>query len=284
MINNTSTKNIVFLGPEGTYCEYAKDVFAKNFGYEDYEKKFFTSIKNVIQFVDENPNSVGVVPVENSIEGIVRETMDNLLRLKNSDLKISAETVIDINHCLISKSNDITKIKKVVSYTQALCQCRNSLHNLLGEDFEFIEASSTAKAVKNLENLDDSYAAIGSEWSAKALGFNILNDKINDESDNKTRFILLTREKTHTTGHDKTSIVFGTNNEAGALVKVLQVFNDLNINLCYIDSRPSKKFFGEYNFFTDFEAHIEDEVAQKALESIKIYTNFVKILGSFKRF
>lgn len=283
-MNQIETKKIVYLGPQGTYCEAAKNLFCAQYGFENFEEKYFSSIKNVIEYVDKNPDAIGVIPIENSIEGIVRESMDNLLRLKDSELKITDETVIEINHCLISKSKNISRIKHVVSYTQALAQCQNSLHNLLNSKFDFIEASSTGKAVKNLLELDETYAAIGSEWSAKGLGLNILNKKINDEADNKTRFVLISRAKTKSTDCDKTSIVFATNNEAGALVKVLNVFNDLGINLCYIDSRPSKKNLGEYIFFADFEGHIEDELSQKALEKIKSYTNFVKVLGSFKRF
>lgn len=289
MINQNGIKKVIFLGPEGSYCEEAKNIFLKSpslflSGLSDCEEKYFHSIKSVIDFVDKNPDSAGILPVENSIEGIVRETMDNLLKLKDKDLRICGETVLEINHCLISKNTNISKIKNVVSYTQALAQCQNSIHELFCSDFEFIESSSTSKAVKDLLNLDETYAAIGSENSAKTYGFNILKKKINDEPDNKTRFVMISREKTNPCGADKTSIAFSTKNEAGALVKVLNIFDELGINLCYIDSRPSKKNLGEYVFFADFEGHIEDESGKAALELIKKHTNFVKVFGSFARF
>lgn len=283
-MSQIAINKIVFLGPEGTYCEKAKNLFCDEFNIAECENMYFTTIKNVIEYVDQNSDSIGVVPIENSIEGIVRETMDNILRLKDKNLKINAETVIDIDHCLISKSNDITKIKKVISYTQALAQCQNSLHEILSPNFELLESSSTGKAVKDLQGFDETYAAIGSEWSAKSHNLNILMKKINDEPDNKTRFVLISRNPSTSSGNDKTSIAFATNNEAGALVKVLKIFNDLGINLCYIDSRPSKKNLGEYVFFADFEGHIEDETTQKAMDSIKTFTNFVRILGSFEKF
>ncbi len=286
MKSNITTKKIIFLGPEGSYCEKAMNYFCEKINCENFEHKYYSSIKKVIEHVAQDTESIGVIPIENSIEGIVRETMDNLLKLKDESLKITAETVVEINHCLISKSNDIKKIKNIISHPQALAQCQNNLHNLLGQ-YEQIEASSTSKAVRSLVDYDETYAAIGSECSAKFNTnrlFNILLKNLNDEPDNKTRFVLITREKTESTGSDRTSTVFATKNEAGALVKVLKVFDDLGINLCYIDSRPSKKNLGEYVFFVDFDGHIDDEISQKAMSKIRSYTNFVKILGSYPKF
>ena len=135
-----------------------------------------------------------------------------------------------------------------------------------------------------MQKLDESFAAISNRQSAEIFGLNILAKNINDEQDNKTRFILVSRAKTHKTGNDKTSIAFSTKNQSGALVKVLNVFDSLNINLLYIDSRPSKKNLGEYVFFTDFEGHIEDEPSQKVLDLIKLNTTYIKVFGSYKRF
>ena len=279
MINKT-LKKIVFLGPRGTYCEEAKEVFAQRFEIPDSYP--LESIKKVIEFVRKTPDSAGVVPIENSIEGMVRETMDNLLKV--SGVKITAQTVVEINHCLVCKGNDISKIKKVYSHPQALAQCQNTLENLLHSGYETIETSSTGRAIHDLTRLDESCAAVGNAFAAKLSGLNILKSKINDEPDNKTRFLFISHISTPPTGHDRTSIAFATKNEAGALVKVLKVFDDLRLNLCYIDSRPSKKNLGEYVFFADFEAHIDDEKSQKALYEIKNHTNFVKVLGSYGQY
>ena len=148
---------------------------------------------------------------------------------------------------------------------------------------EQIEKSSTSKAASELCNLGTEYAAIANAGSAMLYGLNILSENINDEPDNKTRFVFISRNKTVSTGHDKTSIAFATKNEAGALVKVLNVFDAMSINLLYIDSRPSKKNLGEYVFFVDFEGHLNDEPVQRVLDLIKLNTNYVKILGSYKR-
>ena len=149
---------------------------------------------------------------------------------------------------------------------------------------EQIEKSSTSKAASELCNLGTEYAAIANAGSAKLYGLNILSENINDEPDNKTRFIFISRNKTVSTGHDKTSIAFTTKNQPGALVKVLNVFDALNINLLYIDSRPSKKNLGEYVFFLDFEGHITDEPSKKVLDLIQLNTNYIKILGSYRKF
>lgn len=276
-------KKIVYLGPDGSYCELAKNDFCRTAGYENILQEYFPTVKKIIECVDKNPDIAGVIPIENSIEGIVRETMDNLLTVSDENLKISAETIIPVNHCLISKSSDLTKIKKVISHPQALAQCQNYLQKNFGTAVEQIEKSSTSKAASELCNLGTEYAAIANAGSAKLYGLNILSENINDEPDNKTRFIFISRNKTVSTGHDKTSIAFATKNKAGALVKVLNVFDAMSINLLYIDSRPSKKNLGEYVFFVDFEGHLNDEPVQRVLDLIKLNTNYVKILGSYKR-
>lgn len=280
---NKEIKELLFLGPEGSYCEEAKNQFLKILPFEKIEQKPFSNIKSIIQYLQNNEFAVAVVPVENSIEGVVRETLDTLLN-NDSGLQICAETVIPINHCLVSKSGSIDKIKKVISHPQALAQCQNFIDKYLSKDIERIEKSSTSKAAQELLSFDDSYAAIANKKTAEIFNLNILARNVNDEVDNKTRFIFLSRNKTTATGNDKTSIAFATKNQSGALVKVLNVFDSLNINLLYIDSRPSKKHLGEYVFFVDFEGHIDDEPSQKVLDLIKLNTNYVKILGSYRQF
>lgn len=278
---------ILFLGPQGTYCEIAKNQFMSLIPDTGLKQVPFTTVKSIIDYVDQNPHSAGIIPIENSIEGIVRETMDNLLNVKDTELQITAETVIPVNHCLVSKSRDIKKIKKIISHPQALAQCRNFISKTFGSDedsVEQIEKASTAKAAKELFELDETFAAIANPHTAEIFKLNILAKNINDEHDNKTRFILVSRSKTTSTDTDKTSIAFVTKNQPGALVKVLNVFDSLNINLLYIDSRPSKKNLGEYVFFVDFEGHIEDNPTQKVLDLIRLNTNYIKVLGSYRRF
>ncbi len=276
-------KKIIYLGPKGSYCEIAKNNFLKHLNMYSLEQEYFPTVKNIIKYTEKHPDTCGVIPIENSIEGVVRETMDNLLTVDDETLQITAETVIPVNHCLISKNSDINKIKKVISHPQALAQCQSYLQKTFGTNTEQIEKSSTSRAAQELTDLSDEYAAIANAANAKIYGLNVLAENINDEPDNKTRFVFISREKTQPTGFDKTSIAFATKNTAGALVKVLNVFDSMSINLLYIDSRPSKKNLGEYVFFLDFEGHIEEEKTKRVLDLIKLNTNYIKILGSYER-
>lgn len=281
---NKDINELLFLGPQGSYCEEAKNQFKTLISSKSLVEQPFGTVKEIIEYVQNNENAAAVVPIENSIEGIVRETMDNLLHINDPQLQITAETVIPVNHCLVSKAGSIKKINKIISHPQALAQCRNFILKYFGSDVEQIEKASTSKAAQELADLDDTYAAIANKRTAELFKLNILSKNINDESDNKTRFILLSRCTTTPTDSDKTSIAFATKNQSGALVKVLNVFDSLNINLLYIDSRPSKKNLGEYVFFVDFEGHIQDEPSRKVLDLIKLNTNYIKILGSYRRF
>lgn len=281
---NEEIKELLFLGPVGTYSEIAKNQFLTLLGQNNILQTPFATVKKIIEYIDNNPNTAGIIPIENSIEGIVRETMDNLLNIKDSNINICAETVIPINHCLVSKAKDIKKIKKIISHPQALAQCQNFISKHFESNVEQIEKASTSKAAQELTNLDDTYAAIANKRTAELYKLNVLAKNINDETDNKTRFVMLSRCTTTATDNDKTSIAFTTKNQPGALVKVLNVFDALNINLLYIDSRPSKKNLGEYVFFVDFEGHITDEPSKKVLDLIQLNTNYIKILGSYRKF
>ena len=281
---NEEIKELLFLGPAGTYSEIAKNQFLTILAQKNIEQIPFATVKKIIEYVDANPNAAGIIPIENSIEGMVRETLDNLLSLKDSCVQICAETVIPIHHCLVSKAKDIKKIKKIISHPQALAQCQNFICKHFDSNIEQIEKASTSKAAQELVDLDESYAAIANKRTAELFKLNVLAKNINDEHDNKTRFIMLSRCSTTATDSDKTSIAFATKNQPGALVKVLNVFDALNINLSYIDSRPSKKNLGEYIFFVDFEGHITDEPSQKVLDLIRLNTNYIKILGSYRKF
>lgn len=281
---NEEIKELLYLGPAGSYCEAAKNQFSAFFSSENTQQKAFSSVKSIIEYAEKNKNAAAVIPIENSIEGIVRETMDNLLNINDTNLQITAETVIPVNHCLVSKAGSIQKIKRIISHPQALAQCRNFIEKYFPADIEQTEKASTSKAAQELLKLDDSYAAIANAKTAELFKLNILAKNINDEKDNRTRFILLSRCTTTPTGSDKTSIAFATKNQPGALVKVLNVFDSLNINLLYIDSRPSKKNLGEYVFFVDFEGHLKDEPSQKVLDLIKLNTNYIKLFGSYRRF
>ena len=195
---------------------------------------------------------------------------------------ITGEIIVPISHCLISKSKSIEGIDKIISMPQALAQCRNFLERNFPEA-ERLTSKSTSEAVKLLNDLPENYAAIGSTKAAGNYGLNILYSGINDEKDNLTRFVSLGSSIPPVTGNDKTSIAISTNNRPGTLVDILLIFKENNINLCYIESRPSKKVFGDYTFFIDFDGHIEDENIRQAIGKITPFANFYRFLGSYPK-
>ena len=251
MINLETVKTIAYLGPQASFSEMAKDYFAKRFNINAYPTPLQT-IRQVVEYVDDNPDALGVLPVENSIEGTVRESLDNLMFTKNPNVNILSEFFMPINHCLLARTTEFSSITGIISHPQALAQCQDFIHNEMPFNVNIIEASSTAEAARNLQNYNLTYAAIGSEKTAETYNLNILKRNINDDKTNQTRFVLIGDFETKTTGHDKTSLAFSTENKPGALLKVLEIFMKNNINLSYIASRPSKQKFGEYIFIVNF--------------------------------
>jgi len=285
MFKEKYNKKILFFGPKGSYTDMAKDKFIEKFGFENCEEISKHTIISLLKELDAIPdkNLLGVIPVENSIEGFVRETLDCLTRLEDDSIKILGEVVIPISHCLITKANSIDEIHTISSYPQGIAQCREFISNNLREDVRICTATSTAQAVRDLENFDIGHAAIASEKAALLYNYPILQREINDVKDNQTRFVLIGREDTPRTGHDKTSITFTTENKPGALNKILNILQNYNINMSYISSRPSKKFLGEYAFYIDFDGHVKDLKIAKALFEILQNTKSFKHVGSYSK-
>jgi len=204
------------------------------------------SIKSVFDAVDSGKSEFGVVPIENSNEGVLSYTLDMFM---DYDLSVAAEVMLEITHNLLSKSGNKTKIKKVYSFSPATVQCRRWLElNLSG--IPIIEATSTAKAAE-LASQDDEAAAIASELAAKVYDLHFVEKNIGDSKHNFTRFLVISKEYTQKTGRDKTSIMFSIKDRPGALHDILSPFKKSKINLTKIESRPSKRKAWEYIFFVD---------------------------------
>lgn len=279
-----NTPNLIYLGPPGSYTEVAAECLMKKCNIDKFNRNIKNSIIGVIEAMDDSvsqKNKIGVVPVENSIEGIVRETIDNLIRTK-SNVIITSEMIVPVTHCLISKTKNPENIDRIISISQALAQCRSFLEKKFPEA-EKITAKSTSGAVKQLNELPENYAAIGSARAAEIYGYNIIYSGINDEKDNITRFVSLGYSVPEPSGRDKTSIAFSTNNRPGALVEILQVFRENNINLSYLESRPSRKVFGDYTFFMDFDGHLNNENVYNTLEKTRSFVNCYWFLGSYPK-
>ncbi len=282
MLNLETVKTIAYLGPQASFTEMAKDEFCKRFNISAYPTPLQT-IRQVVEYVDDTPDSLGVLAVENSIEGAVRESMDNLMVTKNPNIKILSECYLPINHCLLARTTEFSSITGVISHPQALAQCQDFIHNELPFNVNIIEAASTAEAARSLQNYNLTYGAIGSKKTAETYNLNILKENINDDKTNQTRFVLIGDFETEETGHDKTSMAFSTENKPGALLNVLEIFMQNHINLSYIASRPSKNKFGEYIFIVNFDGHIHEPKIMNTIQKIKEKTTYIRFLGSYKK-
>lgn len=234
------------------------------------------SIKMVFENVDTGKATSGVVPVENSTEGVISYTLDMFI---DYDLKVAAEIILEVSHNLLSKDGDKAKIKMIYSLPQASSQCRAWLEsNMPG--IPILESTSTAKAAE-LASKDEHSAAIASELAAKIYDLRFIEKNIEDSRHNVTRFLVISREFPPKTGNDKTSIMFSIKDKPGALYEILLPFRKAKINLTKIESRPSKRKAWEYIFFVDMAGHTEDKKLRKAIESVKKGCLYLKILGSY---
>jgi chorismate mutase/prephenate dehydratase len=264
--------NVACLGPLATYTHLAAlRHFGSSASFLPVE-----SIKAVFDTVDSGKTEFGVVPIENSNEGVISSTLDLFM---DYDLKVSAEVMLEISHNLLSKSGDKSKIKKVYSNPQATAQCRRWIEtNLIG--IPILESTSTAKAAE-IASQDDEAAAIASEVAAKVYDLHFVEKNIGDSKHNYTRFLVISKEYPSKTGEDKTSIMFSIKDRPGALHDILVPFKKAKINLTKIESRPSKRKAWEYIFFVDMEGHVDDKRVRKAIDSIRDSCLYVKILGSY---
>lgn len=273
-------KKIAYFGPPGTFTEEALDRFIKDIS--QIEKVPYPTVVEVIKSVDSGQADEGLVPIENSIEGSVNITQDVLAF--ESEAKIIGEITIPVKHSLIGKKKiRLDRIKRVISHPHATAQCRRFLStNLRGA--EIIAANSTAEAVKILKSENDGTAAIGTRTAAKIYGMEIIESDIEDNKDNKTRFVFIGNKIQPKTGKDKTSVVcFLKEDRPGSLYNILKEFARRNINLTRLESRPAKKDLGDYVFMIDLDGHLHDKNIFEAIEALRKSVYLVKILGSYPR-
>jgi chorismate mutase/prephenate dehydratase len=266
---------VAFQGERGAYSESAVYTF---FG-DETEVKPCRDLTEVFESVDKQDMPVGVVPVENSLEGSVNQTYDLFL---THNLKVSGEVIIRISHCLIANpSTSLEAVKTVYSHPQALAQCRSFLERL-GSDL--IPTYDTAGSVKILKEKGlKNAAAVASEKAAEIYGMKILAREIEDIPTNYTRFFVISKNDSPKTGKDKTSIIFAATHTPGSLYHALGEFAKRNINLTKIESRPTKQKAWEYNFYLDFEGHRTEENCVAALNALEKSGAFLKILGSYPK-
>lgn len=264
--------NIAYLGPEGTFTQAAA---LKHFGHS-VSTMALGSIDQVFREVEGGACHYGVVPVENSIEGVVNHTLDMLI---NSSLLICGEVELRIHHHLLAKAKKLNQIRQVYSHQQSLAQCRGWLDVHLPHA-ERTAVSSNAEAARRVGARKNA-AAIAGESAAEFYHLPVLYSNIEDHPDNTTRFLVLGSHATTPSGKDKTSILFSAPNRPGALHDMLACFAAHNVSMTRIESRPSRLGMWEYVFFVDIEGHAEDPRVVTALKKLEAAAPMVKLLGSY---
>ncbi len=264
---------VAFQGERGAYSEAAAISFFK----EIIETKPYSTFHEALESTEKNVTDCSVLPVENSLEGSVGESYDLLL---TTNLNVVGEIYHRIKHCLISFQS-IEKIDTVYSHPQALGQCRKFIQE---NHLKPIPTYDTAGSVKMLLELKSpNISCIASKRAAEIYNVPIIKEGIEDNPNNYTRFLVLSKDKHKGTSKDKTSIIFSIKHTPGALYSVLEKFHINKINLTKIESRPTKTTPWEYNFYVDFEGHQEEKNVKEALNNIKPHTLFLKILGSYPK-
>jgi chorismate mutase/prephenate dehydratase len=265
---------VAFLGPEGTYTHIAaRALFGLAARYTEA-----ATIEGVFDAVRRSAVLYGVVPIENSTEGSVTHAVDALLE---GGLFIRRELVLEVSHCLLSVADRLTAVERVYSHPQALAQCRGWLAKNLSSA-QLVQTSSTAGAARDAA-ADPAGAAIGSSLAAELSGLPILRERIQDRTENATRFVMLGREDAPPTGTDKTTLCFALRDEPGALRRALELFDAAGINLTRIESRPSRREAWEYVFLIDVEGHRDDDGVARAVRELGERCESVTLLGSYPR-
>jgi prephenate dehydratase len=272
------SRRLGFLGPPGTFSEEASLRY-------DPEAQLvpFVSISAVVAAIGSGKADEGVVPIENSLEGAVTETLDTLIH--NSELSVRNEIVLPIEHLLLTRpGTEAVAVKVISSVPQALAQCREFLEGCYPK--AALEAAlSTAAAVEETMGRDDA-AAIGNRRAAELYGAEVLAEGIQDRTTNVTRFVVLAREDHLPTGDDKTSVAFAfaVEDRPGLLVSALEEFSGRGINLSKIESRPSKERLGVYIFLVDLYGHRTEDPLAETLERVREKCSFFRVLGSYPRY
>jgi chorismate mutase/prephenate dehydratase len=266
--------SVAFLGPRATFTHLA---CLKHFG-ESAQYVAQINLSEVFDAVERGLADFGVVPIENSSEGIVSNTLDMFV---DYNLLICGEILVEVAHDLLSVTGDIDHVRKVYSHPHAIAQCRGWLERNM-RSVPVFDVESTARAAE-LAADDPAAAAIAGEAAAKIYGLKTIRKRIQDNTNNFTRFIILGKQSSARTGNDKTSVLFSARDEVGALYLMLEPFSRHNVNLTKIESRPVKKKAWEYLFFLDMTGHISDEPVARALDELKARAHYIKILGSYPR-
>jgi chorismate mutase/prephenate dehydratase len=266
---------VAFLGPEGTFTQEAA---LKHFGDSAISVPQ-SAIDEVFREVLAGACNYGVVPVENSTEGVISHTLDSFM---DSSLKICGEVELRIHqHFMIGPNTNKDSVTRVYSHAQSLAQCRQWLNSNY-PNIERVAVSSNAEAAKRVQGEWNS-AAIAGDMACELYSLEKMWEKIEDRPDNSTRFLIIGREAVPRSGDDRTSVVVSVHNRPGALHDLLEPFRRYNVDMTRLESRPSRNSKWSYVFFIDLVGHIEDQPVADVLEELSTSVAELKILGSYPR-
>ena len=265
---------VAYLGPKATFSHLAA---MQHFGLSA-ELVPQKSIPGVFEEVEKGRALYGVVPVENSTEGVISHTLDMFME---SELKINAEVLLEVSHFLLSRTGRLEDVKKIYSHPQPLAQCRRWLADNL-PNVPLVDVASTTLAAQIVSE-DYSAAAIASEYAASLYDLKVVRERIEDQVNNVTRFLVIGSKMAEKSGDDRTSLMFSVKDEPGILYRMLEPFAKRGLNLSKIESRPNKAKAWEYIFFLDLSGHISDSEVGEAVQELKGYCQFVKVLGSYQK-
>jgi chorismate mutase/prephenate dehydratase len=266
--------SVTYLGPKGTFSEEAAlNRFGKSVAAVPCE-----SIDEVFHKVESGMASYGIVPVENSNEGVVGKTLDLLLQ---TSLKVCGEVLLPIHQCLLSLHTDPGQIEKIYSHPQSLAQCHEWLNtNFPLPQVKRVVAASNAHAAMIAAD-DKSVAAIASKKAAEVYKLSVYAENIEDDPRNTTRFLVIGTQDVAPSGNDKTSLAMSSRNRPGAIHELLSPLAKHGVSMSHLESRPSRSDLWEYVFFADIRGHQQDEKISKALDEIREKAIFLKVLGSY---
>ena len=267
---------VSFLGPRATFTHLACLQYFGRSSQFIPEK----NLRNVFEGVERERVDYGVIPIENSTEGVIAHTLDLFMEC---DVRICEEIMIEISLDLLSRSEGLDDIRRVYSHPHAIAQCRNWLESHL-EDVEIVDVPSTAKAAE-IASTETHSGAVASSYAAKLYDLNVLERRIQDIPHNYTRFLVIGKKDEAPTGRDKTSLMFSLKDagNVGALYNALKPFAEHDVNLTKIESRPHKGKAWDYIFFVDLEGHYTDEALVAALGDFREVCSDLKLLGSYPR-